>query len=165
MNDKVVKQLKQILDIDYCQKIGLFTSEFSPTWYYDTSVVSSININNLYCLPSIIKHNDDMTILKYYTLDIDKTDALTKALADYIYERMLKLSTRRISMTTLSALSDALKQVDEEILTEDNVNREFITEIIESNFKWLNSPSLKHMLQTTIEEKNREHMIRSIDNM
>lgn len=56
-------------------------------------------------------------------------------------------------MTALSALSDALKQVDEEILTEDNVNREFITEIIESNFKWLNSPSLKHMLQTTIEEK------------
>lgn len=65
----------------------------------------------MYCLPPIIKHNDNMTILKYYTLlDIDKTDALTKALADYIYECMLKLSTRRISMTTLSALGDALNK-------------------------------------------------------
>lgn len=164
MNDKVVKRLKQTLDNDYCQKIGL-RSSIAHIWYYDTNIVSSININDLCCLPAVIEHKDNMTILKYYTLDIDKTNASIKALIDYIYEHTSNFNNCHIRMTTLLALSDVLKQVDEEILTEDDVNREFMTKIVESNFKWLNSLNFKHMLQTTIEEKDREHMIRLIDNM
>lgn len=164
MNDKVVKRLKQTLDNDYCQKIGL-RSSIAHIWYYDTNIVSSININDLCCLPAVIEHNDNMTILKYYTLDIDKTNTLIKALVDYICEHTFNFNDHHIRTTTLLALSDILKQVDEEILTEDDVNREFITKIVESNVKWLNSLNFKHMLQTTMEEKDREHMIRLIDNM
>lgn len=90
------------------------------------------------------------TILKHYDMSSYKSDILVKALINYLSGLVTKLDDID-RCKNQSAVSDALR-IDYSILTEDNTNKVFITEIIERNLKWLDCLNLKHLLYANIEK-------------
>lgn len=94
----------------------------------------------------------------------NKSDILVKALIDCLSGLVTKLDDMD-RHKNLSAVSDALARIDYIVLTENNTNKGFITEIIESNIKWLDCLNLKHLLYANIEKIYRERQMKLIGEM
>lgn len=160
----IAEIIVQVLSVDYCCKNKLIKRACQLEWYYDTGVDSVTGLKDCCLLPAVIMQRRRAMIFKYYDMSSDKTDILVKAFIDYLSGLVFKLDVMDMNKN-LSAVSDALARIDYIVLTENIPNKEFVTDIIESNLKWLDNLNLKHLLCANIEKICREQQMKLIGEM
>lgn len=170
-NKTMIEHVENLISQTDCKKLRLYHINSSNNcifnwWCYDLKAICHLNLY-AFPLPAIEIKDGKLTIYTFYKCS--KQHAIAEALIRYLSADHIWANDTYwyFTYTSIDPIKDALMTVENIELTieKENINKEFLLDTIEKNLEWIDGLNLKNRVQITLENRQIDSMIKSIDKM
>lgn len=164
----IVRNIESLITSNDCKKFHLFhiynSILYQYIWRYDLSYINNASYYSQ-CLPVIVVEvtSSEHKLLMYNYYECKQDDNIVEVLTNYL--SVNETTYKDSCCLDESSMDSALTKVKYTVLTEKNVNKELLIDILEKNLKWINDLQLNTRIQNKLENKQIDSMIKSIVEM